>query len=97
MVALFPGCSKESGNLPTVTFLGYGANGATFSLSNPDKVPVVCQLQMQPSYPGGEAMVMIPPGGSMTETMSVKDTNAASLVVTIMRAKPVKKFTVPMQ
>lgn len=97
MAALFLGCSRKAGPLPTVKFQGYGANGATFILGNPSKEPVVCRLQMQPGDPGGEAVVMIPAGGSMTEIMSARRTNGVSLVVTVMRTTPIEKFTVPMQ
>jgi|GEM_PF-6608325 len=97
VAALFLGCSKKAEPLPTVTFQGYGANGAMFSLNNPGKLPVVCQLQLQPGDPGSQAMVMLPPGGSSTHIMSVRQTNDLSLVVTVMRATPVQKFTVPMQ
>ena len=96
MAALSSGCSKKP-PLPTVTFDGYGPNGAMFNLSNPGKEPVVCTLQVEPDNPGSEAMVMVPAHGSTTEIMSMSQTNGVSLTVTVMRATPVKKFIVPMQ
>jgi hypothetical protein len=97
MATLLVGCSKKTSPPPTVTFQGYSANGAMFSLKNPDTVPVICQLQLQPGDPGSQAMVMIPAGGIVTQIMSVRQTNDISLLVTVMRATPVEKFTVPMQ
>ena len=97
MAALSLGCSKKSDALPTVTFQGYGPNGAMFNLSNPGTVPVICQLQLQPGDPGSHAMVMVPAGGRSTQIMSVRQTKDLTLVVTVMRATPVGKFTVPMQ
>jgi hypothetical protein len=97
MAAFLLGCSKKTDPLPTVTFQGYGPNGAMFSLSNPGTVPVICQLELQPGDPGSHAMVMLPAGGLSTQIMSVRQTNDLALVVTVLRATPVKKFTVPMQ
>ena len=97
LAALLLGCSKKTSPPPTVTFQGYSPNGAMFSLKNPDTVPVVCELQLQPAEPGGESMVMIPAGGVMTQIMSVRQTNGISLLVTVMRVTPVDKFTVEMQ
>jgi len=97
MVVLVIGCSKKTSPMPTVSFQGYGANGATFTFGNPGKVPIICQIQIQPIDGGGSDMIMIPVGASTTETMSVRQTNGVSLAVTIMRVTPVRQFTVPMQ
>ena len=98
MAILFTGCSKKTSPRPIVTFRGYGANGATFSLSNPGKDTIICRLQIQPAYPGSsDDIIMLHAGASSGETMSVRQTNGVSLLVTIVKATPVEKFTVPMQ
>jgi hypothetical protein len=97
MVVLVIGCSKKTSPIPTVSFQGYGPNGATFAFGNPGKVPIVCQIQIQPGDAGGSDMIMIPVGASTTETMSVRQTNGVSLAVTVMQVTPVRQFTVLMQ
>jgi hypothetical protein len=100
LVMFATGCSKSVPN-PIVSFKGYkvgadGSNQATFELRNPSQSLIVCQVKIQPSDPGTENFLAIPAGGRSTDTMFVKQTNAVSLNVTVMRLVPVRQFTVPM-
>ena len=101
---LVVGCSKSSTSspIPIVTFQGYkvgsdGMNRATFEFRNPSQSQIVCQVQIQPADSGSGQILSIPAGGSSTDTMSVNQTNAVSLSVTVMRLVPVHQISVPMQ
>jgi hypothetical protein len=94
------GCSKSTPN-PIVSFQGYkvGTDGRTqaiFEFKNPSQSLIVCQVQIQPGDRGTESIIYIQPGGSLTDTLFVRQTNSVSLSVTVMRVVPVRQFSVPM-
>jgi hypothetical protein len=96
------GCSKSSTSPdPIVTFQGYkvgsdGMSRATFEFRNPSQSQIVCQVQIEGDS-SGLSITTIPAGGSSTDEMLVKQTNAVSLSVTVMRLVPVHQISVPMQ
>ena len=95
MATFVVGCSKSSPN-PVISFRGYevsteGMRQATFEFKNPSQSVMVCQVQVQPGRPGN--IIDIQAGGS--RTMSVRQTNATSFSVTVMRLVPVRKITMP--
>ena len=104
---LSSGCSKNTSPIPSVTFQGYAPRNdwdearykyrATFDFINPEKLPMVCQVQIQPDI-SDKLVMTIPPNGKKFEiTIPVEQTNAASLSVTVMRLVPAQKISVPIQ
>jgi hypothetical protein len=98
------GCSKSSTSSPDpiVSFQGYkvgsdGMNRATFQFRNPSQSRIVCRVQIQPGDSSSGEILSIPAGGRSTDTMLVKQTNAVSLSVTVMRLVPGHQISVPMQ
>jgi hypothetical protein len=98
------GCSKRSDSIafPVVAFKGYHGKpdlnlSAVFEFKNPSQSKIFCQLQVQPDDLVRREILSIDAGSTVTLNMPVKQTNAVSLIVTVVRLVPVHQISVPMQ
>jgi hypothetical protein len=101
-VMLVVGCSKSSSPIPIVTFQGYHGKpdlnlSAVFEFKNPGQSKMFCQLQVQPEDFVRHEILSIDAGSTVTLNMPVKQTNAVSLIVTVVRVVPVQQVSVPMK